>query len=273
MTDIDPIRRNNVKVVGNPQAQTALVFVHGFGSDQRAWSSVAAAFLADYRVVLLDNVGAGGSDPAAFAQHRYLNLRRYGSDLVEVCDALALDRPVLVGHSMGAMICALATLERPGLARQLVMIGASPRYVDVDDYLGGFSREDVDAIYSSVTSSYSAWADGFAAASMAHGDRPTLGSEFAQSIKSIPPDRALTMLCSIFQSDHREDIARLEVPTLVLQTRQDIAVPLAVAEYLNRRIRGSRLEIIDTEGHLPHVSAPGLVARAIRHFITEAGPA
>lgn len=273
MADTDPIRRNNVHVAGKPEATDTLVFVHGFGTDQHAWRDVAAEFLADCRVVLLDNVGAGGSDPAAFAQHRYLNLRRYASDLVEVCDTLNLDRPILIGHSMGAMICALATLERPGLASKLVMIGASPRYIDTDDYQGGFSRGDVDAIYSSVTSSYAGWADGFAAASMGHADRPALGSDFARSIKTIPKDRALTVLCSIFQSDHREELARLEVPTLLIQTQDDVAVPQVVAEYLHQRIRGSRLEIIDTVGHLPHISAPALVAAAVRRFISDRSPA
>lgn len=267
MIDIDPVNRNNVKVLGNPNAKTALVFVHGFGTDQSSWRDVAMAFLADYRVVLLDNAGAGASDPAAFAQHRYLNLRRYASDLVEVCGALALERTILIGHSMGAMICALATLERPGLAHKLVMIGASPRYIDTDDYHGGFSRGDVDAIYRDVTTRYSEWANVFAAASMAHADRPALSTQFAQCIKSIPEDRALTVLCSIFQSDHREDIARLDVPTLLIQAKADVAVPQAVAEYLNQHIRGSQLTLIDAEGHLPHISVPSAVIGAIEAFI------
>ena len=268
MSDIDPIRRHNVHVIGNPDAATTPVFVHGFGTEQTAWRVVAAAFLANYRVVLLDNVGAGGPDPAAFAQYRQLELRRYASDLVEVCMALALEHRVLIGHSMGAMICALATLERPGLATKLVFIGASPRYIDTDDCHGGFTRSDVDAIYSDVTSRYSAWADVFAAASMAHADRPALSTDFAHSIKAIPKDRALTVLCSIFQSDHREEIARLEVPTLLIQAKDDIAVPQAVAENLERHIRGSQLVTIDAEGHLPHVSAPAIVVAAMEPFVS-----
>ncbi len=267
MTDIDPIRRNNVNVTGNPDAAMTLVFVHRFGTDQTAWRDVATAFLADHGLVLLENVGAGGSDPAAFAQHHYLSLRRYASDLVEVCTALGLDRPVLIGHSVGAMICALATLERPGLAKKLVFLGASPRYIDTDDYHGGFPRGDIDAVYSSITSGCSKWADVFAAGSMAHADRPALSTDFALTIKSTPKDRALTVLCSIFQSDHREDIARLDVPTLLIQAKHDIAVPQAVAEYLHLHIRGSRLAIIDAEGHLPHISSPAAVVAAIDPFI------
>ena len=267
MTEIGPIRRNNVNVIGNVNAPATLVFVHGFGTDQTAWRDVAQAFLADFRVVLLDNVGAGNSEPTAFAQHRYLNLRRYGTDLIEVCKALKLDRPILIGHSVGAMICTLAALGKPGLARKLALVGASPCYVDTDGYRGGFSRRDVDAIYSAVTTRYSEWADVFAATAMAHADKPELSRHFAETIKAIPPDRALTVLCSIFQSDHRADIARLDVPTLIVQTKQDMTVPIEVAEYLNRHIHDSQLKVIDAEGHLPHISAPAEVIDALRDFI------
>lgn len=267
-TTIAPLVRNNVNVGGRDDAGRTLVFVHGFGTDQAAWRTVADAFAGDHRIVLLDNVGAGQSAPAAFVQHRYLNLRRYASDLVEVCAALGLEQPVLIGHSAGAMICALATLEQPDLASRLVMLGASPRYVDTGDYRGGFSRHDVDAVYSALVNRYSEWAETFAAAALGRADRPELSEAFAAELKALPPARALTVLCSIFQSDHRDDLARIPVPTLLLQTKRDMAVPLEVARYMHARIPGSQLEILDTEGHLPHVSAPDLVTAAIRRFLS-----
>ncbi len=102
---------------------------------------------------------------------------------------------------------------------------------------------------------------------MAHADRPALSTQFAQCIKSIPQDRALTVLCSIFQSDHRDEIARLDVPTLLVQAKGDVAVPQAVAEYMKQHIRGSQLALIDAEGHLPHISAPAAVIATIEAFI------
>lgn len=66
---IDPIKRNHVTLTGNPGAKRSIVFVHGLGTDQHAWREVAAAFMNDFRIVLLDNVGAGNSDPMAFSQH------------------------------------------------------------------------------------------------------------------------------------------------------------------------------------------------------------
>ena len=53
-----------------------MVFAHGFGCDQNMWRFVAPAFEDDFRVVLFDHVGAGGSDLAAYDPDRYAVARR-----------------------------------------------------------------------------------------------------------------------------------------------------------------------------------------------------
>lgn len=271
MPTIDPLIKNNVTVTGNPAANRTIVFVHGFGTDQTAWQAVATAFREDFRIVLLDNVGAGKSAPDAFVQHRYLNLHAYAADLLDICTALGLADAILVGHSAGAMSCVLAAIQRPACFSRLILIGASPRYLDAPDYRGGFSKADLDAIYSAIPGHFAEWADAFAPLAMANPEQPELARYFAETIKSIPAEQALTVLCSIFQSDHRADVGRLDRPTLLIQSREDVAVPRQVADFLHRQIHGSVLQVIAATGHLPHVSRPEAVIAAMRDFI--AGPA
>lgn len=267
MSPLDPLARNHVTVAGKADATRTLVFVHGFGTEQSAWQAVQDAFAGEYRIVLLDNVGAGQSDPDAFRQHRYLNLHTYANDLLEVCDALKLQRATLVGHSVGGMICALAALARPALVARLVMLGASPRYLNEAGYHGGFTEEDLAATYRAVMNDYTNWATSFASAAMGNPHRPELATCLADNLRNIPKERALTVLCSIFQGDHRAELARLAVPTLLIQSSDDVVVPLAVAQYMHQHIRGSRLTVIEAAGHLPHVSAPGEVVAAMRAFL------
>lgn len=265
---MDPLVKNNVTVTGNAQAVRTLVFVHGFGTDQRAWRDVCQALMNDYRIVLLDNVGAGGTPPQAFVQHHYLDLQRYATDLLDVCAALDLRQAVLVGHSAGAMMGLLAALREPHRFAKLALVGASPRYLDDDDgYRGGFKPDDLNALYRAITLSLSDWADQFAPAAMGNADRPALAQHFADTIKSIPKERALTVLCAIFQSDHRADVARLTQPTLLVQAQDDIAVPLEVAQYLHAHIPHSQLEVVNASGHLPHISAPQEVLRVLLPFL------
>lgn len=267
MTAPDPLRKNHVTVTGRGDAPRSLVFVHGFGTDQSAWQQVQDAFRDDFRIVRFDNTGAGRSDRAAFRQHRYLNLHAYAADLLDICSALQLRQVTLVGHSVGGMCCVLAAIARPELFDRLVLVGASPRYLDDAGYRGGFTQADLNALYSAVTLSYTEWAGRFAAAAMGNPGQPELAEYFAGTIKSIPPELALTVLCSIFQSDHRADLARLDLPTLLIQARDDVAVPLEVAEFMHRQIRGSQLRVIDAAGHLPHVSAPAAVIEAMSDFV------
>lgn len=262
-----PLRKNNVTLTGNLDASQTMVFVHGYGADQSVWRDVASEFARDYRLVLLDNVGAIGTAPAAFLPHRYLNLESYAADTLDVAAALDLRDAILVGHPAGAMIGLLAAIREPDRFSRLVLIGASPRYLNAEDYRGVFTNADLDGLYSAVMNSYSTWADGFAPVVMRNSERPQLSRHFAEAIKRIPSETALMLLCSIFQSDHRADLASVDHPTLLIPSKDDLALLGEVAEYLHKHIRGSRLRVIDASGHLPHVSAPAEVVNAMREFI------
>ena len=63
----------------------------------------------------------------------------------------------------------------------------------------------------------------------------------------------------------------LKLPTLIVQSRVDYFVPLAVAEYLQRQIAGSELAVIDAEGHLPHISAPDALISVMQRFMAAHG--
>jgi len=267
MDNLDPLYKNHVTVTGNPKAEQAMVFVHGFGTDQSAWQQVASAFFDDYQIILFDNVGAGKAAPEAFVQHRYLNLHSYANDLLQIAAALNLKQVILIGHSAGGMIGLLAAIKAPSLASKLILIGASPRYLNDESYHGGFTDNDLAEIYGAVAQRHEAWADYFAPMVMANPERPYLSEYYANSIKSIPTNHVLTVLCSIFQSDHRRDLELVKTPTLLIQSNEDFAVPLAVANYLQQRIAGSQLAVIQATGHLPHVSTPEAVVVAMRGFL------
>lgn len=265
-TTPDPLKKNFVTVSGRDDATRTMVFAHGFGTDQRAWDAVAAGFEADWRIVRFDHAGAGRSAPGSFVQHRYLGLRGYVDDLVAICDALPLREAVLVGHSVGGMVGLLASLERPRSIAKLVLVGASPRYLDDEGYHGGLTRTALDELYSNMMHAYPDWVESFAPLAMGNPDRPHLARYLADSLKAIPPSQALTVLYSIFQSDHRADLRKVALPVLILQSRDDVAVPMAVAEYLHREIRGSRLAVVEASGHFPHLSAPQAIIDAVRAF-------
>jgi sigma-B regulation protein RsbQ len=74
-----------------------------------------------------------------------------------------------------------------------------------------------------------------------------------------------------FLSDTRADLARVRVPSLVLQCADDIIAPAAVGEYVHRVTAGSTLHRLRATGHCPHMSAPGETIAAIRDYLADAG--
>src|SRR5687768_8703944 len=81
---MDVLRRNNVKVTGD--GSRPIVFAHGFGCDYNAWAAIAPDFERDYRVVLFDHVGAGGSDLTAYDSEKYSTFEGYVDDALEVME-------------------------------------------------------------------------------------------------------------------------------------------------------------------------------------------
>ena len=259
------LTRNNVKILG--KGEQTLIFAHGFGSDQTAWRHQVAAFAPSYRIILFDHVGAGNSDFNAYSPHRYSSLYSYAEDLLDLCAELKLTKPILVGHSVSGMIGLLAALVESNRFSKLVFIGASPRYLNDRGYIGGFERSDLDNLYAAMSANYYSWASGFAPLIMGNPDRPELAQEFAKTLTAIRPDIAQAVARVIFESDHRQDLPRLQVPTLILQPSKDIAVPQDVGQYMADKIRHNHYIPIDAEGHYPHLSAPDIVTKAITSWI------
>lgn len=266
---ISALARNNVQVVeGGGGGETTVVLSHGFGSDQQAWRHQRAALASRYRLVLFDHVGASSVDPEFYSPLRYRSLHSYAADLLEILAALSLRRLIYIGHSMGAMIGLLAALEEPELFERMIFLGGSPRYLNGPGYRGGFDQSDLDALYAAMTTNYQAWVSGFAGQAMRNPERGELAAEFGRGLSALRPDIAVAVARVIFQSDHRASLPLLKSPTLILQSQHDIAVPMEVGEYMARHIPHAELVKLDSQGHLPHLSAPEAVNTAILSFLS-----
>ncbi len=264
----DVLRRNNVRVGGAPTGRP-IVFAHGYGCDQAMWRWVEPILGAHYPTVLFDHVGAGDSDLSAYDYGRYDSLDGYADDIVEIVEALDLHDAVLVGHSVGAMIGALAATRSAGRIGALVLVSPSPRFIDDPDdgYVGGFSRSDIDGLLETLSANYLGWSLAMAPTIMGAADRPELTAELANSFCRTDPAIAEHFATVTFLSDNRHDLAAVPVPTLVLQASDDALAPVQVGQYIHEQIPGSQYVLLDADGHCPHVSAVEETVSAIVRFL------
>ena len=258
-------QRNNVNVSGAGPA--TIVFAHGFGCDQTMWRFMAPRFESRFRLVRFDLTGSGKSDLESYDKAKYGTLDGYADDVNEIIDEFAEGPVIFVGHSVSAMIGMLADIKAPGRFAAHVMVAPSPCYINDGDYVGGFTRGDIDSLLETLESNYLGWSSTMAPVIMGSSGQPELGAELTNSFCRTDPDIAKQFARVTFLSDCRSELHKLQTPTLIMQCTDDLIAPTAVGDYMQRMIPHASLAVIENTGHCPHMSAPTPSSAAMEEFL------
>lgn len=253
-------RRHRVRFIG--KGERILVLSHGLGTDQSAWQGLIPELSRHFTLFLYDLPGASPLLPEDVDITRYRHISSYADDLLALLDECDVERCVFLGHSVSGMIGALAAVTEPERFQQLVMMNASPRYLNDGDYIGGFTPEALDGLFSAMKNHYETWVSGFAPMAIA-ADVPDAIRKFAEGFLAMRPDVTLMVAKSIFESDLRHILPLVTVPVLLVHSRHDVAVPEDVARCLQAHLPQNELVWIEADGHLPHLSAPDKVLAAL----------
>lgn len=295
-TVVDAARTRTVDVDGVPTrvletgAGDPLVLVHGgdFGSHYAldAWGPVVAPLARRFRVVAFDKLGQGGTgaplrdedySPAGLCRHARGVLRELG-----------LGPAHLVGHSMGAWLCARLVLDDPATARSLVVVDSNTLAPDDDRYPwrafyrdlacrlpppgpDGFPTEAAVRLEPEAQSADpSHVTPAFVEALLEHARRPSLHA--AKSRRDALLD---SVWLPSLQASRERTVAELRergspVPTLVLWGADDPSAPLPLAhalrELLQPRTPRLELQVIPDAGHYVFREQPALFARLVSGF-------
>lgn len=267
ITDNDILSRFNINSIG--KGTQPILFIHGYGCDQNMWRKVTPFFSENYKIILMDLMGAGNSDTEYYDFEKYNTLQGYADDIVDVCQILELTDVILVGHSVSAMIGLLVTNSKPELFSNLIMVTPSPCYINIGEYIGGFSTEDIDNLIEAVESNYLGWSSEITPAIMGNPEQPELAEELKESFCRNDPKIAKHFAKVTFTSDNRSDLDKSQTNTLVIQVANDFLVSPKVGEYVHKHLPKSKLEVLETFGHCPHMSNPDSTANSIITFLKE----
>ncbi|KAL3839858.1 hypothetical protein ACJIZ3_024449 [Penstemon smallii] len=241
----------NTKIMG----KETIVLAHGYGADQTIWDKVLPDLAARYHVVVFDWCFSGAvKDSSLYDPIRYSSYDDFGDDLISLMDELKLKSCVFVGHSMSGMIGCIASVKRPDLFKRLVLVSASPRLINTDDYEGGYEMSHIEQLLSSIESNFEEWATNFASLVVDSND-PLSIQKFEDCLKRMKPEVALSVAKTVFLGDYRYILNQVVTPCNIIQSKHDIVVPDSVPKYIQSQIKKTcEIDIIDTEGHFPQLT-------------------
>ncbi|XP_010688158.2 strigolactone esterase RMS3 [Beta vulgaris subsp. vulgaris] len=248
----------NAKISGT--GDEFIVLAHGYGGDQSFWEKVAPFLEEKHKVVVFDWNFSGAfndkvQDNHTFDEIKYGSLDTFADDLVSLMDEMNIKSCVFVGHSMSGMIGCIASIKRPHLFKKLILIGASPRYLNSEDYEGGFDALQIEQLLSTIETNFYPWTTAFAP--IAVGGDTLLAEKFEKSLKKMKPEVALAVAKIIFLGDYRHVLEKVDTPCTIISTTNDLVVPSSVPYYMQKKMikAKSKVEIIDVDGHFPHLTA------------------
>lgn len=230
-----------------PAQGEAVLLIMGWGGDHTAWAFQIPALASRYRVIALDNRGAGQSD----APDMPYTIRGMAADALALLDALGIRRAHVCGASMGGMIAqelALAAAERV-LSLQLHCTLAR------GDAYGALLVESLLRIRACEDAA--GWARAllpWLVSRRTVAEHPEFVSLWVQRAVDNPYPTSLVGLRrqaeAVAGHDTLDRLGRIAMPTLVTTGTEDILVPPAFSREIHARIRGAEMVEIPGAGHI-----------------------
>jgi len=249
-----------------PAAAVPIVFLHGIGGAARVFRAQLDHFGVAYRAIAWDMPGYGHSAPLPL-----VSIDALAGVLGGFIDELGLDRPVLVGHSLGGMVVQRLLTRAPHRARAVVLAQTSAAFGSRDP---AWQAEFLSTRLGPLDAGHSMadLAEAMVADLAGPGADP-VGLALARDAFAHTPDSSYRdSVMALRGFDCRDALARIAVPALVLSGTLDTAAPASGMARMAARIPGARYVALEGAGHLAYLEQPQAFNAAIEQFLRDALP-
>jgi pimeloyl-ACP methyl ester carboxylesterase len=255
-----------------------VLLIHGFGASVYSWRHLVPALAKCRRVIAVDLKGFGGSPKPEDDAYSIHDQVRLVSDLIRALDLSGL---AIAGHSFGGGVALLLALELQSDARlrlsRLVLIDSVAYPQPLPSFISLLRTPVVGAAGVAMLPANLQVRHVLKAAYYDDALIPEEAVvEYARALDMPGGRHALLRTAAQLVPPDIEEIAlrygEIRVPTLLLWGREDEIVPLAIGDRLHGAVAGSRLEVLDRCGHIPHEESPAAAVPVVCEFLDEARP-
>ena len=246
---------------------TLLLLHGGPGFDHSGMAHVLAPLADVAQLVLLDHRGQGRSDGEDTAQW---NLARWTNDIVEFCEALELERPMILGQSFGGVVALAVSARYPDLPSKLIVSSSLAKFrpdraFPMFERLGGPKVREVAERHFSELSDESA-AEFLAVALPVYNPTPMDPDVIARTRLKLEVSNHF-FRNEFLSSDLFPELRSIRCPTLVLGGELDPITPVADSEDIAAAIPQAELRIVEGAGHGVFRDKPEEALAIIREFV------
>lgn len=232
----DPSNPRSLRVrdEGEASSKPALVCVHGAGSSSVMFMDVVRRLSPQRRVVAPDLPGHGQSD----AWPGDVTIDQYRDAVRAVCDELQLERVVLLGHSMGALVALAAAAAWPERVAALVLVNS------------GAHVKVAPEVFTRIAADFPRFGKWFSR--LVWSPATSIDTIERWGAVALTADQATTAadFHAVAQYDATPLLARIDAPTLVLGGADDCSTPPKLSQTLAAGIVGARVVIVPDAGHM-----------------------
>ena len=232
-----------------------MLFIHGWCCDRSYFAPQVDHFSGTHRVVAVDQRGHGKSDAAADGDY---SIAAFAADAAELIETLGLDRPVLVGHSLGGLVSLGLASARPDLVRGVVMVDPAP--IVIGDEL----RAMFGGLLASLETDEGRRA--FVAGMFAPTDDAERKARIVDSMSAVDPTVAVPALGGILDFDAVGALKTITVPVATIGSAVPINEGMTLREHRPDIIVGQTLGA----GHFNQLEVPDQVNAMIEQFLRTA---
>lgn len=242
-----------------------VVFVPGGAMTHRVWDHQVAVLQRRFRSLALDLRGSGGSDkpPGGYS------VDLFAADVAALVEALELEHPVVAGHGLGAHVALRLAATRPGLVAGLALVSAAPWFVGERlDAAGGFPDDLWERMQGGAARNRGQADLDLIDEAFFHGEMSEGMRLWCLGMASEWPLAVFSQLAeTLHDLDHRDTLASIDVPVLLLHGRHDAKTRYDGAEYLLAHLPRARLVTLERSAHCPHLEEPGIFTEELLAFV------
>ena len=243
-----------------PLDSPSLALIHGWGLGRTAWQPIVTPVSAYCDVHHVDLPGYGGAAP---------DPSRFEDTARRIVDSLPAGT-ILCGWSLGALLALEAASQRPEHIGGLVLVGASPCFVQHDDWPHAQLPTLLDGFTAAVRNHPVETLQRFVALLNQGDARARANTRAQQQALAAHPtpdtDSLIQGLDWLRKTELRQKVATITIPTLLIHGESDPLMPLPAARWLAEHLPQARLEVFHGAAHAPFLNSPERFAELLIEY-------